>query len=108
MATTGIEQLTLAVCLFDNVTALDFQGPMESIGSLAPSMIFNPPEIIGSIGSKVAVDAVYLGPTADPVRPVTGPLMTPTRTYDEVKEDEQFDILLIPGGEFTLPSRPFM
>ena len=106
MAASGIEQLTLAVCLFDYVTAIDFQGPMDLIGSISPWMVFNPPKAVGSLGAKVAVDAVYLGPTVDPVKPVAGPQMIPTRTYDSVKEGEQFDILLIPCGDSTLSLHP--
>ncbi|KAF8210650.1 class I glutamine amidotransferase-like protein [Mycena galopus ATCC 62051] len=62
------QTLQVAVCLFPRVTSTDYQGPFT-----------------------------YLSHTLDPVEPTAGPMLLPSLTYDDAKE--QFDILLIPGGK---------
>ena len=94
--TSSVQTLKLAVCLFDDVAFLDFSGPMESIGFLAPWNVLNAG--LTHVDSKVAIEAVYLGPSEAPVKPTTGPAMVPTKTYDDVRDDEQFDIIIVPGG----------
>ncbi|KAH8073011.1 class I glutamine amidotransferase-like protein [Cristinia sonorae] len=81
--------LKLALCLFNDVTALDFQGPLELFGFIARPNV---------IEAETLIKPVYLGPSPDPIKPWAGAPMIPTRTYDSVGEDEQFDIILIPGG----------
>ena len=34
----------------------------------------------------------------DPVYTMSGPALVPSRTYEQIEDDEQFDILLVPGG----------
>jgi len=72
----SLQILKLAVCLFDDVTLLDFQGAMEQFGFLAPRHILDPDSLL-HVPSKIAVEAVYLAPTEDPIRPSTGPLQVP-------------------------------
>lgn len=96
----SLQILKLAVCLFNDAAVLDFQGPMEQFGFLAPSNIMHVEGNPAHIKSKIAIEAVYLAPTADPVKPATGPLLLPNRTYDSVGSDEQFDMLLVPGGGY--------
>ncbi|KAH8073013.1 class I glutamine amidotransferase-like protein [Cristinia sonorae] len=104
MATSKDRQtLKLAVCLFDDVTTLDFQGPLEHLGFLARWNVVETAPPFTRIDSKFIIDSVFLGPSTDPVRPCTGPLMIPTRTYDSVGEDEQFDMILVPGGPGAQP-----
>lgn len=136
MTTPNVQVLKLAVCLFDHVTALDFQGPMEQLGALNPSNVIptplppssTPPNPayptpppnpyydgynntaysptmdlfrITHVVAPYAIQAEWLGPASSEkgVKPGTGPILVPTRTYESVKEGEQFDLILIPGGE---------
>ncbi|KIP04522.1 hypothetical protein PHLGIDRAFT_120629 [Phlebiopsis gigantea 11061_1 CR5-6] len=94
------EVLSLAVVLFDQVFALDFQGPLALFSILAPD-----PEIAKLLPHTPAynIAASYLAVSADPVHAAGGPQLVPTRTYASVKPGEQFDIILIPGGLGTLP-----
>jgi len=82
------------------VTPLDFQGPMALLGFIspqgAPRDIFpNPPSF--------TISATYLGVTTEPVTCSAGPSLLPNRSYADVKEGEQFDIILVPGGTGTRP-----
>lgn len=85
--------LKLAVVLFDRVTLLDFIGPVEQLGFLQYSNSSTDTE-----GDRATLSIEYLGPTRDPVKPNRGPAVLVDRAYDEVREDECFDILLVPGG----------
>ncbi|KAF7980376.1 hypothetical protein HWV62_38841 [Athelia sp. TMB] len=88
--------LRLAVCLFPAVTALDYQGPMELLGFLAPEN----PELTRKPAYSITAD--YLSHTMDPVVPISGPRVMPTGTYDGV--EMQYDIILVPGGAYARPS----
>ncbi|KAF7966816.1 hypothetical protein HWV62_36947 [Athelia sp. TMB] len=88
--------LHLAVCLFPAVTALDYQGPMELLGFLAPEN----PELTRKPAHSIIAD--YLSHTMDPVAPISGPRVMPTGTYDGV--EMQYDIILLPGGAYARPS----
>jgi hypothetical protein len=93
--------LSLAVCLFPIVCPTDFQGPVELLSFLAPRTTGTPQEI-GSIfptAPAVTIEATYIAVTSDPVQGSSGPKLLPDRTYDSIKEGEQFDIILVPGGK---------
>lgn len=45
------------------------------------------------------LEIVYLAESLDPVKSSPGPLVVPSRRYEKIGDSEQFDILLIPGGE---------
>lgn len=94
--TRSIQVLTLAVCLFNDVAALDFIGPMELFGFLSPQRLFDEARNPGLGAPKYALQTTYVSPTENPIKPSSGPIMTTSTTYDNAKE--QFDILLIPGG----------
>ncbi|KAL4254233.1 Class I glutamine amidotransferase-like protein [Abortiporus biennis] len=88
-----------AVCLFDDVATLDYQGPVELFGFLSKKALtrrnwFSPYEF----------EFTYLAPSRDPVIPMSGPPAVPHKAYGEVDAGEQFDVLLIPGGLGTRPS----
>jgi len=87
--------LKLAVVLFDhgNLDLLDFIGPVEQLGFLQYSNSSTDTEV-----DRTTLSIEYLGPTRDPIKPDRGPAMLVDRAYDEVREDEYFDILLVPGG----------
>ena len=85
--------LKLAVVLFDRANFLDFLGPVEQLGFLQ-----QPRSSTGIEADRVTLSIEYLGPTRDPIKPVRGPAVLVDRAYDEVGEDERFDILLVPGG----------
>ncbi|TCD71636.1 hypothetical protein EIP91_007383 [Steccherinum ochraceum] len=93
MSTNEVQTLRLAVCLFNNVSILDFQGSIEQIEFLHPKTVFP-----ARFGSKIVIEPVYIGPTREPVKTCSGPSLLPTKAYDDVGAEEQFDILLVPGG----------
>ena len=93
--------LKLAVCLFPEVTALDYQGPMELLGFLSKSaqdQKLGPP-------SPYQIEATYLGYDKNPIVPAAGPRLVADATYEEGNE-QQFDIILVPGGMITHLSNP--
>ena len=94
---SDVPVLSLALCLFKGVTALDFQGPIELFSFISPENLAK-----GYIPGKpaFAIEPVYFAVSMDPVQPDAGPTLNPTRTYDSVKPGEQFDIILIPGGMY--------
>jgi len=85
--------LKLAVVLFNRANFLDFLGPVEQFGFLQPSHSSADIET-----DRVTLSIEYLGPTRDPIKPDRGPAVLVDRAYDEVGDDERFDILLVPGG----------
>lgn len=86
--------LSIAVCLFPGVTALDFVGPMELLGFLTPQVIAM--KLLPTQAPYV-FETTYLSVSKDLVRASPGFDILPAKTYDEATE--QFDILLVPGGE---------
>ena len=91
---TMSSSLRVAVCLFPDVTALDFQGPMELFGLLSAKWL----QIFGSRFKTLpstTLETTYLSHDLEPVAPISGPLLQPSATYDV---EEQFDIILVPGG----------
>jgi putative intracellular protease/amidase len=85
--------LKLAVVLFNRADLLDFLGPVEQLGFLQDSYSNTDMKT-----DRITLSIEYLGPTRDPIKPDRGPTVLVDRAYDEVGEDEHFDILLIPGG----------
>jgi hypothetical protein len=94
--TMSTSVLSLAVCLFDGVCTTDFQGPIELLGFISPKALQSKRR---PIDSQYAIDTTYLAPSIDPVKTMAGPALVPTRTYASVVTDEQFDIIVVPGGE---------
>lgn len=93
------EVLSLAVCMFTHVTALDFQGPVELFSFVAPEAVARlQPNI-----PAYSIATSFLAPSMDLVQPDAGPRLAPTRTYASVQPGEQFDIILVPGGSGTRP-----
>lgn len=96
------EVWSVAVCLFNRVTPLDFQGPVGLFGFLAPEIFAKKPEVLEQEGSslfktvpKVALDIHYLSVSLDPVATDSGPKLVPTDLYSA---DKQYDVILVPGG----------
>ena len=88
---------TLAICLFPVVTASDFVGPLELFSFLYPETLAT-----GLFGtSSYAIKPTFLSIDKNPVRTSSAFTIVPTKTYEETKS-EQYDILLVPGGEFML------
>ncbi|KAI0072435.1 class I glutamine amidotransferase-like protein [Panus rudis PR-1116 ss-1] len=96
--------LKLAVCLFDDVTSLDYSGPVELLSFIAPKAVAT-----ADFGVKrnipVIVPPTFLNYTRDPVKPMSGPDVLVNKAYDDVGPDEQFDIILVPGGLGSRPDR---
>ncbi|KAG8689712.1 hypothetical protein FRC11_001030 [Ceratobasidium sp. 423] len=79
--------------------ARTFTGPMELLEtagvSCASGAFFD--ALPGFPKPKVKFEAEYVAETREPIRGLAGPLITATKTVDEVSS-KQFDIILIPGG----------
>ncbi|KAF8591045.1 class I glutamine amidotransferase-like protein [Ramaria rubella] len=90
--------LELALCLFPNVTALDYQGAVELLDFISPQGSRN-----RGISSPHLVRVTYLSHTLEPVIPGAGPKVLPERIYDDITGNEQFDIIFIPGGRGARP-----
>ncbi|KAI0088047.1 class I glutamine amidotransferase-like protein [Irpex rosettiformis] len=95
-------QLALAVCIFPRVCPTDFQGPIELLSFLDPQAIVGLSDIFPTV-PDVSVKAIFLGVTSEPVQGSSGPKFVPDRTYSDIKDGEQFDIILVPGGLGTRP-----
>ena len=95
------QNMRLAICLYPEVTSLDYQGPMQLFANLTAKYIpvlekyFKTPP-------AVTIEPFYLAPTLDPIVPDSGPNVLPTATYDT---QDQFDIILVPGGSYLEESR---
>ena len=87
MATT----LKVAVLLYPQVCPTDYQGPIDLFSFASPESIeshkWNSPYALTA--DFVAEKTVYGS---------SGPGFVPTRSYDSVGPDEQYDIILVPGG----------
>ncbi|PSR74738.1 hypothetical protein PHLCEN_2v9617 [Hermanssonia centrifuga] len=92
--------LSLAVCLFPDVAVLDFAGPMELLSFISPKILASG---LMTYETPYTIEPVYLSVSKEPVVSASGMVIVHNRTYDEVKADEQFDILLVPGGLGTDP-----
>lgn len=92
---------TLAVCLYDGVTALDFAGPTELLTARSTYNRTTWPQYLEALpdASDLIIDATYIAFTLDPLRSTSGMSIAPDKTYKDVIGKEQFDILLVPGGE---------
>ncbi|KAF7315675.1 DJ-1 protein-PfpI domain-containing protein [Mycena indigotica] len=91
--------LTAAVCLFPNVTVTDYQGPAELLGLLSSARRGR--TVVSDKLPDFTIELTYLSHTLEPVKPKVGPRVTPERTYDDAQE--QFDIILVPGGPSVNP-----
>ncbi|KAJ7187951.1 class I glutamine amidotransferase-like protein [Mycena filopes] len=95
--------LQVAVCLFPRVTTTDYQGPVELLGILSSK---NRQRALNGVSKDLpdlSLEFTYLSHTLDPVEPTAGPRIVPDKTYDEAQE--QFDIILIPGGPNVNPPK---
>lgn len=90
------ELWTVAVCLFNNVTGLDFLGPVELFGFLSPENIDRRRSTMQSFEPKIALNIHYLSVSLDLVTPISGPQFRPTDLF--TAQDRQYDVLLVPGG----------
>jgi putative intracellular protease/amidase len=91
------ETLELAVCLYTNLTTLDYLGPTELFTFLSS-------KFSGAPLASVKFNITFLAHTTEPVVPQSGPRALADDTYANVLDAErQFDIVLVPGGECFLP-----
>lgn len=91
---------TIAICLYPLATTLDFQGPIELLSMFSTPNLERFGQFYETAGIKtpsIRFDAVTLSHTRDPVPTTSGPFLLPEKTYAEAQE--QYDILLIPGGK---------
>jgi len=97
---TSIRVYRMAVCLYPEVTALDYQGPIELLCRFstknrkrhASRFSKLDPDII----PNCAIDPTYLSHSLEPIDVTSGPNVLPEQTYDNAQE--QFDLILVPGG----------
>ena len=93
-----IPTLRLAVCLYPDLTPLDFIGPTEVFVLLEPKIIQAHLEMYPTL-PPVQIEATYFSHNREPVAGDVGPRLIPQRTYGEVLESfEQYDLILVPGG----------
>ena len=85
--------LRLAVCLFPDVCALDFVGPMELLSSLFPEWLAK----TEAGPSPYTIKVAYVSTSKEPVRATSALTISPDQSYEEATE--QFDLLLVPGGK---------
>ncbi|KII87074.1 hypothetical protein PLICRDRAFT_112887 [Plicaturopsis crispa FD-325 SS-3] len=93
--------LRLAVCLYPVVTVLDYQGPVELFGGIDPTVLSGPygTLLFGENLPKYSIEITYFSHSLDPVKPLSGAPMIPSKTYsDALASGEQFDLVLVPGG----------
>ena len=92
------QHLRIALCLYPNLTALDYQGPIELFGFFTPNGVALQPmqDLYAEYSIPYVFDLEYLSHDMNPVKPFAGPPSAPQKTYDEALE--QYDILVIPGG----------
>ncbi|EGN96517.1 hypothetical protein SERLA73DRAFT_75410 [Serpula lacrymans var. lacrymans S7.3] len=98
------EVLTVAVCIFDKVTALDYQGPMELFGFFQKDFLRNPPEVYPT-KVKYAIEPTYFG-TSTSIKPFAGPTLSIDAknvytTFLDSGDARQFDMIFVPGGAGT-------
>lgn len=90
--------LRLAVCLFPDLTLLDFVGPVQVFGKLEPKNIQANAAFYPKL-PPVQIEATYFSHSRAPVVGDVGPGLIPQRTYREALENfEQYDLILVPGG----------
>lgn len=74
-----------------------FTGPMELLSfAQSGSFAFSIPGV-PQPGHLFEIE--YVAETHDPIVPIGGPRVLPSKTFDEVAS-KQFDIILVPGGNF--------
>lgn len=92
--------LKLAVCLFPDLTLLDFAGPVQVFAFLEQKNIQAHSAIYPTL-PPVQLEITYFSHNRDPVVGDAGPALAPQKTYGEVLDNfEQYDILLVPGGAY--------
>ncbi|ESK85140.1 dj-1 family protein [Moniliophthora roreri MCA 2997] len=96
MSNTDLKVYRMAVCLYPEVSALDYQGPVELLCLFSTKTR----KKLGAAFKNLpdfAIDAEFLSHSRDPVVPTEGPAIVPTMTYEEAM-GTQFDIVFVPGG----------
>jgi len=101
MAEPVPKPLTMAVCIFEKVTALDYQGPMDIFG-FAQKDYLEKPVYQFPTAVEYAIEPTYFG-TSTSVKPFSGPTISIEAknvysTFLEGNDDRKFDIILVPGG----------
>lgn len=92
--------LKLAVCLFPDLTLLDFAGPAQVFAMLDPKNIQAYSAMFPTL-PPLQLETTYFSHNRETVVGDAGPALVPKRTYGEVLDDfEQYDILLVPGGVY--------
>ncbi|KAH7101512.1 class I glutamine amidotransferase-like protein [Auriculariales sp. MPI-PUGE-AT-0066] len=98
-APPAAETFTIAVCLFQGAQLIDFAAPIDLLGALEGVNRTTYWTAFGLEPPQKQLDFTYLACDKEPVKPSTGPLLTPEETYDEVlASGKQFDIIFVPGG----------
>ena len=101
-AMSTVPTLRLAVCLFPDLTLLDFIGPVQVFGLLQQKFI-KALATLYPAPPTLQLEATYFSHDLTPVVGDVGPALIPQKTYKEVLENfEQYDLILIPGGESQL------
>lgn len=101
--------LRMAICLVPFSISLDFIGPMEILGLLVQRNLDGLSQTgllpqDQKLDPAVRIEPTYFSVSKDPVVVSAGPLVHADKTYDGDGLG-QYDIILIPGGEYRLLGR---
>lgn len=89
-----LSTLKVAVCLFNDVVNTDYTLPCELF-----SFFSREAEKTGLVKPPLLLEPTYLAYSRESFRgSFVGPKIVPDKAYGEIKSDEQFDIILVPGG----------
>lgn len=100
-----ITTLRLAVCLFPDLTLLDFIGPVQLFGFLQQKKAQAFQALYPTL-PPLRLEPTYFSHDQTPVVGDVGPAMIPQKTYKDVLENfEQYDVILIPGGVYNSSAR---
>lgn len=90
-----VETLNIAICLFPNVTTLDFQGAVELFRFISPESVKK-----RGIETSHVLRLTFLSHSLEPVTN-SGPGLVPQSTYnDALTSNTQYDIVFVPGGNW--------
>jgi transcriptional regulator GlxA family with amidase domain len=73
----------VAILVYEGAEVLDFAGPFEVFA------------VTSELNDDSLFDVSIVGASRDPVRAVTGMLVVPNRSFDELARP---DVLVVPGG----------
>lgn len=97
--TSSAPVLSLACVLFPLVQPLDFIGPCDILGGLAPPPPSSSATAPATTQLPVNLTITYIAESRQPLKMRGGLEVVPQLTFDEAdREGREFDIILVPGS----------